>query len=67
VITARYDGQAEWCEAFASGELFDEARRAAVRLLGGGPGQCLDLGCGTGVEEPGDLDPPLFLALRAIA
>jgi SAM-dependent methyltransferase len=29
-----------------------EARAAAVRLLGGGPGRCLDLGCGTGRAIP---------------
>jgi ubiquinone/menaquinone biosynthesis C-methylase UbiE len=52
VITARYDGQAEWYQSFASSELFDEARRAAVRLLGSGPGRCLDLGCGTGRAIP---------------
>ena len=44
--------QAEWYESFASAELFDEARRAAVRLLGPGPGRCLDLGCGTGRAIP---------------
>jgi ubiquinone/menaquinone biosynthesis C-methylase UbiE len=52
VTTPRYDGQAEWYEAFASADLFAEARRAAVRLLGQGPGRCLDLGCGTGRAIP---------------
>ena len=51
-MRARYDGQTEWYEAFASSELFDDARRAAVRLLGDGPGSCLDLGCGTGRAIP---------------
>lgn len=49
---ARYDGQSEWYEAFASGDLFSEARRTAVDLLGPGPGRCLDLGCGTGRAIP---------------
>ncbi len=49
---ARYDGQAEWYESFASTELFAVARAAAVRLLGRGPGRCLDLGCGTGRAIP---------------
>lgn len=52
MTTARYDGQAEWYESFASAELFAEARRAVVRLLGQGPGRCLDLGCGTGRAIP---------------
>ena len=52
MTTARYDGQAEWYESFAAAELFVEARQAAVRLLGRGPGRCLDLGCGTGRAIP---------------
>jgi len=52
VRTARYDGQAEWYESFASMDLFAEARQAVVRLLGQGPGRCLDLGCGTGRAIP---------------
>ena len=52
MTTPRYDGQAEWYETFASADLFVEARRAAVRLLGQGPGRCLDLGCGTGRAIP---------------
>jgi len=52
VKKARYDGQAGWYESFASAELFAEARRDAVRLLGHGPGRCLDLGCGTGRAVP---------------
>jgi SAM-dependent methyltransferase len=50
--TARYDGQAEWYESFASAELFVEAREAVARLLGAGDGRCLDLGCGTGRAIP---------------
>jgi SAM-dependent methyltransferase len=52
VSIARYDGQAEWYESFATGDLFAQAREAAVRLLGPGPGTCLDLGCGTGHAIP---------------
>jgi SAM-dependent methyltransferase len=52
LTTARYDGQAEWYESFASAELFVDARGAAVRLLGAGNGRCLDLGCGTGRAIP---------------
>jgi len=52
VTTARYDGQAEWYEAFAAADLLVEARADAVGLLGEGPGRCLDLGCGTGRAIP---------------
>jgi SAM-dependent methyltransferase len=47
-VEARYDGQAQWYDELATGGLFEPVRRAAVRLLGPGPGRCLDLGCGTG-------------------
>ena len=49
---ARYDGQTEWYETFASGESFAATRACAARLLGRGPGRCLDLGCGTGLTIP---------------
>jgi SAM-dependent methyltransferase len=49
---ARYDGQTEWYESYASGAVFDDVRATAVRLLGAGPGRCLDLGCGTGRAFP---------------
>lgn len=52
MTTARYDGQAEWYDAFASADVFTTARQAAVSLLGDGPGRCLDLGCGTGRAIP---------------
>jgi SAM-dependent methyltransferase len=52
MTTARYDGQAEWYDAFASADVFTAARQAAVSLLGDGPGRCLDLGCGTGRAVP---------------
>lgn len=48
---ARYDAAADWYEEFrpALGEHEEEALR---RLLGSGPGRCLDAGCGTGVALP---------------
>jgi len=52
VPAARYDGQTDWYETFARGESFAATRACAVRLLGRGPGRCLDLGCGTGLTIP---------------
>ena len=52
MATARYDGQTEWYESFASADMFSSARDFAVQLLGPGPGRCLDLGCGTGRAIP---------------
>jgi len=52
LTTARYDGQTEWYESFASAEMLSSARAFAVQLLGTGPGRCLDLGCGTGRAIP---------------
>jgi SAM-dependent methyltransferase len=45
---ARYDGLAEWYEAFRP-ELGEEELSALERLLGRGSGRCLDVGCGTGL------------------
>jgi SAM-dependent methyltransferase len=46
---SRYDGVAEWFdEKFTSSDLGREAGTAALRLLGGGPGRLLDIGCGGG-------------------
>ena len=48
---ARYDGLAESYEReFATGPLATVPREAALRLLGGGPGRLLDVGCGTGAH-----------------
>jgi SAM-dependent methyltransferase len=51
-MRARYDGQTEWYDALASREPFTRLRAAAVRILGSGPGRCLDVGCGTGLALP---------------
>jgi len=51
VSHARYDGVTEWYEReFVNSELAAVPREAAFRLLGGGPGRLLDVGCGTGAH-----------------
>jgi SAM-dependent methyltransferase len=45
---ARYDGFAAWYVGFRPSLPADELE-ALHRLLGRGPGRCLDVGCGTGV------------------
>jgi ubiquinone/menaquinone biosynthesis C-methylase UbiE len=47
---ARYDGIADWYEHefLASVPEDGDTREGAVRLLGDGPGDLLDVGCGTG-------------------
>jgi ubiquinone/menaquinone biosynthesis C-methylase UbiE len=48
---ARYDGIADWYDAeFATTELGQSACRIVLRLLGGGPGRLLDVGCGGGAN-----------------
>lgn len=49
---ARYDGQADWYEAFSGSAPHEHARAIAVELLGRGPGRCLDVGTGTGRAVP---------------
>jgi SAM-dependent methyltransferase len=46
---SRYDSHTTWYDEFASTEPFARLREHVVRLLGSGPGRCLDLGCGTGL------------------
>jgi SAM-dependent methyltransferase len=49
----RYDGLADWYDAeMRRLALTATAIEALTRLLGPGPGRCLDLGCGTGLALP---------------
>jgi ubiquinone/menaquinone biosynthesis C-methylase UbiE len=52
----RYDGLAEWYDAeIRQGPAADvtaTALQSLIRLLGSGPGKCLDVGCGTGIALP---------------
>lgn len=47
----RYDPHVEWYETFRP-SLNDDEADALRRMLGSGPGRCLDIGCGTGVAIP---------------
>jgi SAM-dependent methyltransferase len=50
----RYDGLADWYDAeLGRLGLTPAAVGALLRLVGPGPGRCLDLGCGTGVALAG--------------
>ena len=50
--TARYDGLADWYDSWserpAVASFSADAVAAVLRLLGPGPGRCLDVGCGGG-------------------
>ena len=47
---ARYDGVATWYDDFVrSADHTSVVLDAVERLLGPGPGRCLDVGCGTGI------------------
>jgi len=48
MLTARYDGHAEWYDSWRSGHVAANAAEVAD-LLGPGDGLCLDVGCGTGL------------------
>lgn len=51
--TARYDGLADWYDSYVRSEgVVSIALTSVERLLGSGPGQCLDVGCGTGIAFP---------------
>jgi SAM-dependent methyltransferase len=53
VTDARYDGLAEWYDGFIRAAGLSAVELDVLeRLLGHGPGRCLDLGCGTGVALP---------------
>jgi len=45
---ARYDGVADWYEREFRSPPDDLRRETLFRILGGGPGELLDVGCGTG-------------------
>jgi SAM-dependent methyltransferase len=48
-MSVRYDGLADWYdEEFYPSPLEGPAWETAVRLLGSGPGELVDVGCGTG-------------------
>jgi len=46
---ARYDGYADWYDANI-GQFAEPAGKEMLALLGAGPGRCLDLACGTGLN-----------------
>ncbi|HEU0195213.1 MAG TPA: methyltransferase domain-containing protein [Gaiellales bacterium] len=46
----RYDGHAEWYDEHLAVRSGERVRSPLARLLGTGPGRCLDLCCGTGIH-----------------
>jgi SAM-dependent methyltransferase len=52
----RYDGVADWYDQeirhLAAAHVTETALQSLIRMLGSGPGKCLDLGCGTGIAIP---------------
>ena len=49
----RYDGLADWYDREIGGlEVTTTAITTLARLVGAGPGRCLDLGCGSGIAIP---------------
>jgi SAM-dependent methyltransferase len=49
----RYNGLADWYDQVIGGlEVTSTAITTLARLVGAGPGTCLDLGCGTGIAIP---------------
>ena len=51
-LMARYDAIADWYDQVFRSALSGPEVDVLERLLGPGPGRCLDLGCGTGVAVP---------------
>jgi ubiquinone/menaquinone biosynthesis C-methylase UbiE len=52
-VERRYDGVADWYDAYVTGDrggLTELARTTLLEFLGGGPGRCLDVGCGGAVQ-----------------
>ena len=49
---AHYDGVAAWYEAEFGPDPAPEVLDVVTRLVGPGPGTCLDVGCGTGFHLP---------------
>jgi SAM-dependent methyltransferase len=52
VPTAHYDGVAAWYDETFGPDPSPEVEDVVRRLVGPGPGACLDLGCGTGFHLP---------------
>jgi SAM-dependent methyltransferase len=52
----RYDGLADWYDSEIrlgpAADVTATALLSLIRLLGSGPGKCLDVGCGTGIALP---------------
>jgi predicted TPR repeat methyltransferase len=54
MTSPRYDGLADWYDReIGPLEVTTTAIEMLDRLVGAGPGTCLDLGCGTGIAIPG--------------
>ena len=49
-LSPRYDGVAEWYDAYLQGPYYSDVPDHVLRLVGRGTGLCIDAGCGTGVH-----------------
>lgn len=61
----RYDGVADWYDEHVA-EFADAAGHELLDLFGPGPGRCLDLGCGTGINLRRLLNNSLRSDLRVV-
>ena len=55
MVDARYDEHADWYAEYVRGAAVAFTRATAgalAEMLGLGPGRCVDIGCGTGVQAP---------------